>query len=89
MGHRSPGFWQLQCGGWLLLYLLCLAGSAPHLHESYILAYNTWVVVILFAVTLALRPALLLAQPGDLGGGGGADGRPRHAPVKGGAVAVF
>ena len=56
--HRSPGFWHLQCGGWLLLYLLCLAGSAPHLHESYILAYNTWVVVILFAVTLALRPAL-------------------------------
>ena len=58
MTHRSPGFWQLQCGGWLLLYLLCLAGSAPHLHESYIFAYNTWVVVILFAVTLALRPAL-------------------------------
>ncbi len=57
MTHRSPGFWQLQCGGWLLLYLLCLAGSAPHLHESYILAYNTWVVIILFAVTLALRPA--------------------------------
>ena len=56
--HQSPGFWQLQCGGWLLLYLLCLAGSAPHLHESYILAYNTWIIVILFAVTLALRPAL-------------------------------
>ena len=48
----------MQCGGWLLLYLLCLAGSAPHLQESYVLAYNTWVVVILFAVTLALRPAL-------------------------------
>ena len=48
----------MQCGGWLLLYVLCLAGSAPHLHELYIFAYNTWVVVILFAVTLALRPAL-------------------------------
>ncbi len=56
--RRSPGFWALQCGGWLLLYLLSLAASAPHLRESFILAYNTWDIVVLFAVTLALRPVL-------------------------------
>ncbi len=56
--HRSPGYWQLQLGGWFLLYTLCLAAAAPHLRESYVLAYNTWVVIVLFVVTLALRPAL-------------------------------
>jgi hypothetical protein len=60
--RRGPGFWQLQCGGWLLLYLLCLAASAQHLRESFILAYNTWDIVVLFAATLVLRPVLRYAS---------------------------
>jgi hypothetical protein len=60
--RRVPGFWQLQFSGWVLLYLLCLAAAAPHLHESFILAYNTWDIVILSAATLALRPMLRLAS---------------------------
>jgi len=62
IGRRGPGFWPLQCGGWLLLYLLSLAASAPHLRESFILAYNTWDIVVLFAATLVLRPVLRFAN---------------------------
>lgn len=60
--RRVPGFWQLQFGGWVLLYVLSLAASAPHLRESCIFAYNTWDIVVLFAVTLALRPLLRFAS---------------------------
>jgi hypothetical protein len=60
--RRGPGFWWLQCGGWLLLYLLSLAASGPHLHESFIFAYNTWDIVVLFVTTLALRPLLRFAS---------------------------
>ena len=60
--RRVPGFWQLQFGGWVLLYLLSLAASAPHLRESFIFAYNTWDIVVLFATTLALRPLLRFAS---------------------------
>lgn len=60
--RRVPKFWQLQAGGWILLYLLSLAASAPHLRESFIFAYNTWDIVVLFAASLALRPVLRLAN---------------------------
>jgi hypothetical protein len=60
--RRSPGFWPLQLSGWAFAYLLCLAAAAPHLHESFVLAYNTWTVILLFAATLALRPVLRLAS---------------------------
>jgi len=60
--RRLPGFWQLQLCGWTLLYLLLLAAAALHLHESFVLAYNSWVVIVLFFATLALRPVLRLVS---------------------------
>lgn len=52
----------MQLCGWTLLYLLLLAAAALHLRESFVLAYNTWAVIVLFAATLALRPVLRIAS---------------------------
>lgn len=55
---RLPGFWQVQAGSWALLYALILLPALPHLREPGVLAYNTWIVVLMFAASVALRPVL-------------------------------
>ena len=57
-----PGFWQVQAGSWVLFYALVLLPALPRIHESGIFAYNTWVVLLLFLASIALRPILRYAS---------------------------
>lgn len=49
-------FWRLQAVGWTLTYLLLLLAALPHLAERDVLRYNTVCCVVLFCLTLAIRP---------------------------------
>src|SRR5262249_53239007 len=59
---RSPSFWPLQAGGWMLTYVLLLMAALPHIAERDVLRYNTVACVVLFCATLAIRPLCRLAS---------------------------
>jgi len=61
--HALPGFWQVQAASWVFFYALVLLPALPRIHESGIFAYNTWVVLLLFLASIALRPILRYATP--------------------------
>jgi hypothetical protein len=52
----TPSFWRLQAVGWTLMYVLLLLAALPHLAERDILRYNTVGCVVLFGLSLAIRP---------------------------------
>jgi len=58
----TPSFWRLQAGCWMLLYVLLLLAALPHLAERDVLRYNTVACVILFFLTLAVRPLCRMAS---------------------------
>jgi len=52
----TSSFWRLQAVGWTLMYVLLLLAALPHLAERDILRYNTFGCVVLFGLSLAIRP---------------------------------
>ena len=52
----TSSFWRLQVVSWILTYLLLLLAALPHLGERDILRYNTVGCVVLFFLSLAIRP---------------------------------
>jgi LytTr DNA-binding domain-containing protein len=52
----NPSFWRLQAAAWTILYALLLLAALPHLTERDVFRYNTVGCVVLFCLSLALRP---------------------------------
>jgi hypothetical protein len=58
----KPSFWRMQAVCWTLTYALLLLAALPHLRERDLLRYNTVGCVILFCLSMAIRPFCRVAS---------------------------